>query len=456
MSNGVDTQTRPRLCHIIKWPDFQGYGFNLHAEKGKAGQFIGKVDDNSPASSAGLKSGDRIVEVNDVNIGNENHQQVVQRVKAGGDQTKLLVVDEETDKYYKDEKIVVRGDLPEVIYNRTPLRPGQEEPPVLNVVEATKEETVVVEETPTPVESTNNNTISQYQPRLCHLRKWPDFEGYGFNLHAEKNKPGQYIGKVDEGSPAEMADLREHDRIIEVNNTNVEQEAHQNVIQNIRSGGDEARILVVDAKTDAYYKEKGIQVVGTLPEVLYKATPPRSLPVTIENGETEPEIINTDYDIIQEESINIENENEVVNETTIIETETVEETSIPEAEIVDTSPSNVEVEDYTDHTYENTDVMTSNGTSSTITETRISESEAVPAKEIDQPTPPVHAAEPEVPTSYSSSVSDPPTPTPEAGDGRPEGMSAREYLEYLRNKKKMDPRNQKVDFKQKYELFQKM
>ncbi|XP_050407836.1 Na(+)/H(+) exchange regulatory cofactor NHE-RF1 isoform X3 [Patella vulgata] len=379
MSNGVDTQTRPRLCHIIKWPDFQGYGFNLHAEKGKAGQFIGKVDDNSPASSAGLKSGDRIVEVNDVNIGNENHQQVVQRVKAGGDQTKLLVVDEETDKYYKDEKIVVRGDLPEVIYNRTPLRPGQEEPPVLNVVEATKEETVVVEETPTPVESTNNNTISQYQPRLCHLRKWPDFEGYGFNLHAEKNKPGQYIGKVDEGSPAEMADLREHDRIIEVNNTNVEQEAHQNVIQNIRSGGDEARILVVDAKTDAYYKEKGIQVVGTLPEVLYKATPPRSLPV-----------------------------------------------------------------------------MTSNGTSSTITETRISESEAVPAKEIDQPTPPVHAAEPEVPTSYSSSVSDPPTPTPEAGDGRPEGMSAREYLEYLRNKKKMDPRNQKVDFKQKYELFQKM
>ncbi|XP_050407835.1 Na(+)/H(+) exchange regulatory cofactor NHE-RF1 isoform X2 [Patella vulgata] len=396
MSNGVDTQTRPRLCHIIKWPDFQGYGFNLHAEKGKAGQFIGKVDDNSPASSAGLKSGDRIVEVNDVNIGNENHQQVVQRVKAGGDQTKLLVVDEETDKYYKDEKIVVRGDLPEVIYNRTPLRPGQEEPPVLNVVEATKEETVVVEETPTPVESTNNNTISQYQPRLCHLRKWPDFEGYGFNLHAEKNKPGQYIGKVDEGSPAEMADLREHDRIIEVNNTNVEQEAHQNVIQNIRSGGDEARILVVDAKTDAYYKEKGIQVVGTLPEVLYKATPPRSLPVTIENGETEPEIINTDY------------------------------------------------------------VMTSNGTSSTITETRISESEAVPAKEIDQPTPPVHAAEPEVPTSYSSSVSDPPTPTPEAGDGRPEGMSAREYLEYLRNKKKMDPRNQKVDFKQKYELFQKM
>lgn len=33
------------------------------------------------------------------------------------------------------------------------------------------------------------------EPRLCHLVKWPDFRDYGFNLHAEKNKLGQYIGK---------------------------------------------------------------------------------------------------------------------------------------------------------------------------------------------------------------------------------------------------------------------
>lgn len=33
---------RPRLCHIIKRPDFVGYGFNLHAEKAKPGQYIGE------------------------------------------------------------------------------------------------------------------------------------------------------------------------------------------------------------------------------------------------------------------------------------------------------------------------------------------------------------------------------------------------------------------------------
>lgn len=82
-----------RLCHIVKREDFDGYGFNLHAEKGKPGQYIGKVDDNSPAETAGLKQGDRIIEVNGVNIGNETHKQVVQRIKAIADEVQLLVVD---------------------------------------------------------------------------------------------------------------------------------------------------------------------------------------------------------------------------------------------------------------------------------------------------------------------------------------------------------------------------
>ena len=57
-----------------------------------------------------------------------------------------------------------------------------------------------------------NMTGDPPQPRLCHITKVPDFDGYGFNLHAEKNKPGQFVGKIDPGSPAEVAGLREGDR----------------------------------------------------------------------------------------------------------------------------------------------------------------------------------------------------------------------------------------------------
>jgi len=69
-------EPRPRLCHLRKSPDFAGYGFNLLAEKNKAGQFIGNVDPGSPAETAGLREGDRIVEVNGTNVSNENLSQV--------------------------------------------------------------------------------------------------------------------------------------------------------------------------------------------------------------------------------------------------------------------------------------------------------------------------------------------------------------------------------------------
>ena len=70
-----------RLCIVKKWSNFDGYGFNLHAEKGKPGQFIGKVDIGGPADMAGLKAKDRIVEVNEINVDDKSHAEVVGCIK---------------------------------------------------------------------------------------------------------------------------------------------------------------------------------------------------------------------------------------------------------------------------------------------------------------------------------------------------------------------------------------
>lgn len=114
---------QPRLCHLKKWPHFQGYGFNLHAERAKTGQHIGKVDVDSPAESAGLREGDRIIEVNNVNISNENHQQVVKRIRNGlekngkfyDNEVLLLVLDHETDMYYRNLNVIVKSDFKNVL-----------------------------------------------------------------------------------------------------------------------------------------------------------------------------------------------------------------------------------------------------------------------------------------------------------------------------------------------------
>ena len=67
----------PRLCHVIKWNASEGYGFHLMADKKKPGHFIGKVDQGTPAELAGLRTGDRIVEVNGVNVANQVHKEVM-------------------------------------------------------------------------------------------------------------------------------------------------------------------------------------------------------------------------------------------------------------------------------------------------------------------------------------------------------------------------------------------
>jgi len=66
----------PRVCHLHRVPDYDGYGFKLRAEEGKPGQFISDVDAGSPADTAGLRDGDRIVRVNGVNVNNEDYSQV--------------------------------------------------------------------------------------------------------------------------------------------------------------------------------------------------------------------------------------------------------------------------------------------------------------------------------------------------------------------------------------------
>lgn len=51
----------PRLCHMVRGE--HGYGFNLHNDKAKRGQFVRAVDPGSAADSADLRPGDRLVEV---------------------------------------------------------------------------------------------------------------------------------------------------------------------------------------------------------------------------------------------------------------------------------------------------------------------------------------------------------------------------------------------------------
>ena len=57
-------------------------------------EFIkGDVIANSPAVAAGLRVQDIIIEINGTNVTGMSHHQVVQKLRAGGASTRLIVVD---------------------------------------------------------------------------------------------------------------------------------------------------------------------------------------------------------------------------------------------------------------------------------------------------------------------------------------------------------------------------
>ncbi|EHB03409.1 Na(+)/H(+) exchange regulatory cofactor NHE-RF1 [Heterocephalus glaber] len=98
------------------------YGFHLHSEKSKPGQFIGAVDPGSPAEVSGLRAQDCIVEVNRICMEGKQCGDMVSAIKAGGDEGKLLVVDRETDEFFKKCKVIpsqehLGGPLPEPLTN---------------------------------------------------------------------------------------------------------------------------------------------------------------------------------------------------------------------------------------------------------------------------------------------------------------------------------------------------
>ncbi|XP_074870689.1 Na(+)/H(+) exchange regulatory cofactor NHE-RF1 [Carettochelys insculpta] len=268
---GSERQLLPRLCCLEKGPN--GYGFHLHGEKGKMGQFIRLVEPGSPAEASGLRAGDRLVEVNGENVEKESHQQVVSRIRAAPGAVRLLVVDPETERQLQKLGIQCREELVHGLPaagQEKPEEKSDEEPR-----EAPKEQT----EPPAGGEESPPAERKELRPRLCQMKKGSD--GYGFNLHSDKTKPGQYVRAVDPDSPAEAAGLRPQDRIIEVNGQCMEGKQHSDVVTAIKAGGDETKLLVVDVLTDEFFKKCKV-----IPSEEHLAGP---LPEPVANGEVEKE-----------------------------------------------------------------------------------------------------------------------------------------------------------------------
>uniref|UniRef100_A0A3Q0RRE3 Na(+)/H(+) exchange regulatory cofactor NHE-RF n=1 Tax=Amphilophus citrinellus TaxID=61819 RepID=A0A3Q0RRE3_AMPCI len=262
----MEIELRPRLCFLVIGE--RGYGFHLHGERNRGGQFVRKVEPGSSADLAGLRPGDRVVEVNGENVENETHHQVVNRIREVPHRTRLLVVDRETDDYLRSHGLdcteglaIEMGTLsPRPSPRQTPcVSPRANSPMTPSYTPTLPYPALQVEPSPEPA--------VELLPRVCHMVKGE--QGYGFNLHSDKKKRGQFVRAVDPDSPAERSGIRPGDRILEVNGVTTEGLRHSEVVGLIRAAGDKVHFLVVDQETDELFNRLGI-----IPTISHLKDPP--------------------------------------------------------------------------------------------------------------------------------------------------------------------------------------
>ncbi|VDD95508.1 unnamed protein product [Enterobius vermicularis] len=95
----------PQPHHVTIIKSETGFGFNVKGQIGEGGQLksingelyaplqhVSAVLKNGAAEKAGLMKGDRILQVNGVNVEGATHKQVVQLIKDGGDRLSLVVI----------------------------------------------------------------------------------------------------------------------------------------------------------------------------------------------------------------------------------------------------------------------------------------------------------------------------------------------------------------------------
>lgn len=263
-----------------------GYGFHLHGERGKPGQFVRLVEDDSPAAAAGLLAGDRLVFVNGECVEGESHQQVVARIRATTGPLELIVVDAVTGELLKKHNIKCkrefitegiplpgrdsdsdRGDAQSSSTSRGSSPEPRENGDAVSLRSDRSNRSARSERS--SVSSSTKDERDGLRPRLCHMQK--EANSYGFNLHSEKFSQGQFIRSVEENSPAQRAGLRAQDKIVQVNGVSVIGMQHSEVVAAIRAGGDETRVLVVSAEAENYFKRCHVvpteeHISGPLPE----------------------------------------------------------------------------------------------------------------------------------------------------------------------------------------------
>ncbi|CAF4397879.1 unnamed protein product [Rotaria magnacalcarata] len=211
-----------RLCKLRVWREFDGLGFNLEAAQ-RPPHLIRLVESNSPASAGGLKILDVILYVNQEDVSEADYNAVRGAIKTARDTNRpieLIVVEHRFYQLLKKKNIKITPQAVTSVLQTPELMPAD----FINFPKRT--------------------------PRTCNLRLGKS-ETFGFEVINGENDIGAYIQEVFPNTPASNTPLRKCDRIIEIDDKNVDKDVSKSILEKLAKAKQKGavKLFVVDTET---------------------------------------------------------------------------------------------------------------------------------------------------------------------------------------------------------------
>ncbi|XP_026780594.3 Na(+)/H(+) exchange regulatory cofactor NHE-RF3 [Pangasianodon hypophthalmus] len=217
ISDDPEPDLCPRLCPL-KREEGQGFGFYLRKESGCRGHVVQQVAPWSAAERSGLRDGDRILEVNEDFVDNQEYSRVVMKVQASGLQLCLLVLS------------------------------------------AAEYETAVCEGIDLMALTRAHRGEGCARPRLCHISREPGI-GLGLSIIPIEGERGKYyLSPVREG-PAERAGVQPGDHLLFINGVMVSKLTHSALMKMFKKSGEYVTILVIDSRSEESYMRRRLPIL---------------------------------------------------------------------------------------------------------------------------------------------------------------------------------------------------
>jgi C-terminal processing protease CtpA/Prc len=221
-----------RLCRLRAWSNYENLGFSIESASTPL-HIIRTVESNSPATASGLKILDVVLAVNDEDVSQCTHNDVINAIKnarAANNSIELLVVEQRFYSQFKRRNVLIDPTLARVI--ESPAR------------------------MPLEYENFPENT-----PRTCEIRlKKTDAVSFGFEIVNGPDDIGMQIQEVAPDSQAGKTSLRKSDRVLEIDDTFIDNDSSRSILEKFAKAKIKGsmKLYVVDTNTYQYFKENEI------------------------------------------------------------------------------------------------------------------------------------------------------------------------------------------------------